>query len=393
LKAEQVTQPTTADKPAVTGLGLRERWLDQRDRWLGNPSVRDFASRFAPTRFIARRRARQLFDLVAGFVYSQWLAACVELQLFDRLAKSPMTAEQLAHEASLPLASAQRLLDAATALRLVQRRGSDVAGRERFGLGPLGVAMVGNDAVAALVRHHPTLYGDLHDPLALLRARGGGALAEYWSYAGANKPGELDAQHTGAYSALMAASQPLVAAQVLDRYPITRHHKLLDLGGGEGVFAAHALARAPKLQAVVFDLPSVVPLAQQRFERLGLTSRASAVGGDFHRDALPEGCDIVSLVRVIYDHDDVPALNILRTARRALPQGGTLLMAEPMAATAGAEPMGAAYFGMYLLAMGSGRSRSVADLTTLLQAAGFDQVRVWRTAVPLQTGLLTARAA
>jgi demethylspheroidene O-methyltransferase len=377
----------------AASITLRERWFEQRDRWLGDARVREFASRFTPTRFIARRRARELFDLVAGFVYSQWLAACVELQLFDRLARAPMTAEQLAAESSLPLVSAQRLLEAATALRLVQPRGVDAAGRLRHGLGPLGVAMVDNDAVTALVRHHHALYADARDPLALLRApRGGGELARYWAYARDDAPGELARDRTATYSALMAASQPLVAGQVLDRYRIARHRKLLDLGGGEGVFVAHALARAPQLHAVVFDLPSVAQSARQRFERLGLSERAQAIGGDFHRDALPSGCDIVSLIRVIYDHDDEPALNILRTARRALSVGGTLLMAEPMASTAGAEPMGAAYFGMYLLAMGSGRSRSVTELTALLRAAGFDDVRERRTALPLQTGLLTARA-
>jgi len=371
-------------------LGWRERWFAQRDRWLASPRFREAATRFAPTRPVARQHARALFDLVAGFVYTQWLAVCVELNLFERLAASPLSAAELAAEANLPRVSAERLLEAAASLGLAQRRGD-----ARWGLGPLGAAMVGNEAVTAMVRHHRTLYADLADPLALLR-EGRGALASYWAYAGGHAddraPGALDGGTTAPYSALMSATQPLVAGQVLDAYPIARHRRLLDLGGGEGVFAAAALARAPKLEAVVFDLPAVADAARARFARLGLAPRAQAVGGDFHRDALPAGADIVSLVRVIYDHDDEPALAILRAARRALPRGGTLLLAEPMAGTAGAEPMGAAYFGMYLMAMGSGRSRSAAELARLLGAAGFDRVRERRTALPLQAGLLVARA-
>jgi demethylspheroidene O-methyltransferase len=247
-----------------------------------------------------------------------------------------------------------------------------------------------------MVRHHRALYTDLADPLALLR-EGRGELSRYWAYAGGHAddrtPGALESTTTAPYSALMSATQPLVAGQVLDAYPIARHRRLLDLGGGEGVFVATALARAPKLEAMVFDLPAVADAARARFARLGLAQRAQAFGGDFHRDALPAGADVVSLVRVIYDHDDEPALAILRAARRALPKGGTLLLAEPMAGTAGAEPMGAAYFGMYLMAMGSGRSRSAAELTRLLGQAGFDRVRERRTALPLQAGLLVARAA
>ncbi|MFY7916088.1 MAG: methyltransferase, partial [Rubrivivax sp.] len=141
------------------------------------------------------------------------------------------------------------------------------------------------------------------------------------------------------------------------------------------------------------DLPAVADNARARFARLGLADRAQAKGGDFHRDALPEGADVVSLVRVIYDHDDAPALALLRQARRALQPGGTLLLAEPMAGTAGAERMGAAYFGLYLTAMGSGRSRTPAQLTAMLEQAGFADVRQRTTALPLQAGLLVARAA
>ena len=378
----------------IVPMGWRERWQAQLDRWLTDPRFREAASRFVGTRPLARRRARELFDLVAGFVYSQWLFACVELKLFERMARSPLTAAELSRESRLPLLSAQRLLDAAASLKLAQVRSTGPGGEPAFGLGPLGAAMVGNEAVTAMVQHHHALYRDLADPLAMLRGgRGGGELSRYWAYAEAQSPGGLPAGQTAPYSALMSASQPLVAGQVLDAYPIRRHRRLLDLGGGEGVFAAEALARAPGLSAAVFDLPAVADAARARFARLGLAGRAQAFGGDFHRDALPEGADIVSLIRVIYDHDDGPALAILRAARRALPAGGTLLLAEPMAGTSGAEPMGAAYFGMYLLAMGSGRSRTPAELDALLHEAGFTDVRRRRTALPLQAGLLVARAA
>ena len=78
--------------------------------------------------------------------------------------------------------------------------------------------------------------------------------------------------------------------------------------------------------------------------------------------------------------------------RRALPDGGTLLLAEPMAYTSGAAVMSDAYFGFYLLAMGSGRARSAARLTGLLTACGFGSVRHLPTWLPLQTSLLVARA-
>ena len=62
------------------------RW---RDRLSASPGFRRWAGGFWPTRFVARRRAGELFDLAAGFVYSQVLKACVELDLFRILAEGP----------------------------------------------------------------------------------------------------------------------------------------------------------------------------------------------------------------------------------------------------------------------------------------------------------------
>ena len=368
-----------------------ERWRRSRDALLTSARFRERASRFALTQPLARRHASDLFDLVSGFVYSQVLLACQQLKLFDRLAVAPLSARQLARESELPLIAAERLLVSALALRLVQRRPSGPDGEPRFGLGPLGAAMVDNPGVAAMVEHHPAFYADLADPLALLRSEQGGRMAAYWSYATAAQPGALSDERVVTYSALMAASQPLVAGQVLDAYPMHRHRCLLDVGGGEGVFVATALQRTPGLKAQLFDLPAVADVARTRLAGLGLGGRVQVHGGDFTRDPLPQGADLVSLVRVLYDHGDERAATILRAVRRAMDTGATLLVTEPMAEARGAERLGA-YFGMYLQAMGSGRVRSAAELGALLQATGFEAVREIGTAVPLQAGLLVARA-
>ncbi len=365
----------------------RQRWCAWRDSRLTDPEFRRRASRSLLTRFIARRRARALFDLVAGFVYSQVLFACVRLRAFEILAEGPQTGAALARRFDLPLDAAERLLAAAVALELIEARDGG-----RYGLGPLGAPLVGNVAVTAMVEHHAVLYADLQDPVALLRGSGHApALSRYWAYATADTPGALPDSEVSEYSALMSASQPLVAQEVLDTYPLAGHRCLLDVGGGEGRFLIAAGLHTPALRLMLFDLPAVVAKAAAAFASNGLAERAQVFGGDFSRDPLPSGADIVSLVRVIYDHSDERALAILRAVHRALPAGGTLLLAEPMAGARDAPRMGDAYFGMYLLAMRGGRARTAKELAALLQAAGFDQVRELATPVPLQVGVIVAK--
>jgi demethylspheroidene O-methyltransferase len=94
----------------VGAVAWADRYLAVRDRWLSNPKFQRWAAAFTLTRPTARKRARALFDLCAGFVYSQILFACVRLKLFELLAEGPLTADQIAARLAVPLDSTERLL-------------------------------------------------------------------------------------------------------------------------------------------------------------------------------------------------------------------------------------------------------------------------------------------
>jgi demethylspheroidene O-methyltransferase len=366
-----------------------DRWRDWRNRTVARPGFQRWAAAFPLTRPTARRHAGELFDLVAGFVYSQVLLACVRLDLFERLAHGAVPLDELAPRLGLGREGAERLIAAAASLELVERRPGGIVA-----LGRLGAPLVGNRAITSMIEHHATLYSDLADPVALLRREGRPAMAGYWPYAvgeGEPSPAALSADKVAEYSALMSASQPMVTREVIDAYRFSQHRVLLDVGAGEGSFVQAVAAQAPNLQFKLFDLPAVAERARQRLASAGLGARVQTHGGDFFADELPRGADVVTLVRVCFDHPDERVLKLLKAVRRALPGDGTLLLAEPMSEVPGAEAMGDAYFGFYLLAMSRGRPRSAAHLTRLLVEAGFGSVRPVPTRMPLQTGLLLAR--
>ena len=86
--------------------------MSYRDRLLTSRKFRSWASRFPLTRPLARRRARQLFDICAGFVYSQILLACVRLDIFTRLADGPQSPADISTATGLDTAACERLLRA-----------------------------------------------------------------------------------------------------------------------------------------------------------------------------------------------------------------------------------------------------------------------------------------
>ena len=310
----------------------------------------------------------------------------MNLKVFEILLPGPQTCNSVAGQTGLDPVAALRLLKAAASLRLLEALPDG-----RFALDDLGAAMIGNPAVGAFVVHHDLLYADLADPVALLRGEKATRLSRFWSYSG-NQPRTDDdgsgSDGTVDYSDLMSRTQGLVAETVLDAYPFERHQRLLDVGGGEGAFLTAVARRAPKLDLTLFDLPPVAERARSRLSALGLAGRVTVVGGDVLRDRLPEGADVATLVRVLHDHDDDAACAILASLRDAMPQNGTVVVAEPMAGVRGAEPMGDAYFGFYLLAMGRGRPRTAREIAGLLKQTGFGRTRRLWTPSPLTISAL-----
>ncbi|HRX18868.1 MAG TPA: methyltransferase [Gemmatimonadales bacterium] len=361
----------------------RRRLIDR----IASPAFQAWASAFWVTRPFARRASRRLFDLCGGFVHTQVLLAVLELGVLEALADEPLAEVTLAARLGLPADNASRLLNAAAALGLLRRRHDG-----RWDLGADGIPLVGREDFRVLVEHNRLLYDDLRDPVALLRAgrERTTALGQFWEYAVRPDPAGVSADTAASYSRVMAATQPQVAAEALQVYDVRRHRVLLDVGGGEGVFLREAARRAPDLALHLFDLPAVAERGRVALATAGLATRATVSGGSFLDDPLPTGADLISLVRVLHDHDDVPVRLLLDKVHAALPSGGRVLVIEPMAATPGLAQVGEVYFALYLLAMRSGRMRTPAELGDLLRDAGFVDVRQHRVRSPIRTGVLSA---
>jgi demethylspheroidene O-methyltransferase len=364
-------------------LTFKTRLVMRRNAVLGSLRFQHWASRTPGFRWISRRYATAQFDLVAGFVYSQVLAAFVEFGLLEYLNGHVRSDTDICSFAKLSEAATMRLLKAAESLDLAESPQTGL-----WTLGKAGAPLSANAGAIAMIRHHHLLYRDLADPSKLLaddRTRET-ALSAYWTYA-SREFGEAGV--TG-YSALMAATQPMVSQQIIDAYPFGKHRRMLDIGGGSGAFANAVAASAPVMELGIFDLPDVIAEAEKRLESGKFAKRISFYPGSFKETPLPEGYELITLVRILHDHDDDVSQALLTNIHQALPPGGKLLIIEPMADNPHARRMGDAYFGMYLWAMGSGQPRSAATISDMLHNAGFSAVKSVRTAMPIITSALVA---
>ena len=361
--------------------GWRGGWIN---RLVAKPGFQRWASDFPLTRGRARRDGAALFEVVQGFVKSQVLMALVELDVFRRLRAGPMTADTLGHALDLPSDRMQILLQAGAAMGLLRRKRGN-----RFGLARQGAALMGVPGLEAMIRHHRAFYRDLEDPVALLRGPDRTELSEFWPYVfGARGDVAPDVART--YSDLMAQSQLLVAQDTLRTINLKGVTRLLDIGGGTGAFLEAVGTAYPNLDMVLFDLPQVVPEANDRFAKAGMADRVRIEAGSFRDDALPEGADAISLIRVLYDHADSTVQALLEKVYDALPAGGRLVISEPMGGGAKPEASGDVYFALYTMAMQTGRARSADEISELCRAVGFENVQSAAPRRAYVTRVLTA---
>jgi len=152
-------------------------------------------------------------------------------------------------------------------------------------------------------------------------------LAGFWPYVFG---GDVDASVAQTYSDLMAQSQVLVVEDTLRTVSFKGVSRLLDVGGGTGAFLEGVGRAYPALDVTLFDLPPVVPAARARFD--------------------------------LYDHTDETVAALLSKVYAALPDGGRLLVSEPMLGDAKPARAGDAYFALYTLAMGTGKTRSPSQI-------------------------------
>ncbi|MEM1197626.1 MAG: methyltransferase [Pseudomonadota bacterium] len=385
----------TPERPARSEIGRSrlERWriayVARRNAIFGSNAFQYWCARLPFIRGVAKSRATQMMDHIVGFTYSQVLKAVVESELLDLLANGPIPAREVAHYVKLSEEAALALLRAARALDLAEEVVED-----GWMLGQQGAVLVADEGTQAMIMHHRLLYRDLLEPLELLRKdrKQPTELSRYWSYAGALHGAAERGRETEEYSRLMAASQRYVADQVLAAFSFSGVNSLLDVGGGHGAFVRRVGEAYPNLRLGLFDLPEVAETAFAPLAASVGAKRLDAHPGNFFEDPIPEGYDLVSLVRILHDHDDAPAAALLRNIRQSLKPGQRILIAEPMARIPGAEAMGEAFFGFYLWAMGSGRARGPAEIKAMLEEAGFSRPRLIAGPQPVIASLMVASA-
>ena len=148
--------------------------------------------------------------------------------------------------------------------------------------------------------------------------------------------------------------------------------RVLDIGGGSGIYSSTLVAAHPHLNATVLEQPPVDSITLSEVARHGLSDRVAVVTGDMFKDAWPAGHDVLLMSNLLHDWDFPEVRVLLEKAHATLPSGGLLVIHEVFIADDKRGPLPAAEYSALLMNITQGKCYTAREYGEILEELGFE---------------------
>jgi len=312
--------------------------------------------------------SEEILNLAKSYQSVCVLAAAADLDLFSILAQHETTAPSLATTLSTDPRATTVLLDALTAMELLEKRGN------AYRVPPAITDLLTNTSsctVLSMVQHQANC---LRRWVQLPQVIQSGNPAErHPSLRG-------EAADQGAFiNAMHAFSEPVADSVVAETGPWSFNH-LLDLGGASGTWTIAFLQAVPDAIATIFDLPDVIPMAREHIAQANLSARVRFVAGDFYTDDLPSGTDFVWLGAIAHQNSREQNRELLTKIHGVLNEHGVLAIRDVVMDDTHTRPLAGAMFAVNMLvATQAGGTYTLSEYREDLLATRFANVTLIRS--------------
>ena len=321
---------------------------------------------------------KQIGHILQGYQPPLVLMTANQLGIFEKLAGAPVTAKQVADALSLSVKGTERLLNALVGMEVLVKEDN------RFHLPEEWQKYLTEKGDHCMKQWIQLIYDILPVWTQLPEfVRSGNLIKSIMDMLGTdpeNMRAFIDAMH----------DKGLKATEIIAReIPVGDANHMLDVGGGPGTYSLEWAKLHNHLKATVFDIPPVLEAAKDYIKRYGLENRVDTLAGDFNKDDLGSGYDLVLVANVLHMYDADLGQSLVNKAVTALEPGGRIILHGFCTNQEGTGPLPDAMFNLNIgLLTEDGSAHAVDEMTRWLEKAGVSDIRHFRMeAVP--TGVIT----
>lgn len=319
-----------------------------------------------------------LFEISGYYWKTCTLHAGVKLDIFTVMGKHQRTADEIAAAIDGDPRAVAMLLNALVAMGLLEKEG------DHFFNTPTASAFLSKDSkryIGYMIKHHHHLVQ---------------SWAQMDKAVKTGRPITKDSESSdeerresflmGMFNIAMG-----IAPVVADDIDLGGRSKLLDLGGGPGTYAIHFCLANPQLSAVIFDLPTTRPFAENTVARFNLADRISFEPGSYLTDAIPGRYDAAWLSHVLHQESPADCQEIINKTISVMEPGGLLMIHEFILDNSMTSPLFPALFALNMLqGTEAGQSYSQGQLEEMLRKAGASNIERLPFQGPTESGILIA---
>ncbi|HRP92539.1 MAG TPA: methyltransferase [Ignavibacteriaceae bacterium] len=166
--------------------------------------------------------------------------------------------------------------------------------------------------------------------------------------------------------------QGKILAMMID---LLQTKKILDVGGGSAAFSMEMVKRNPSIEAVVLDLPHVIPLTKKYVEQAGLLDNFSFIEGDYHKKDFDNGYDLILLSAIVHINSYEQNKILVKKCADALNSNGMLIISDFIMNENRTEPYHGALFALNMLVgTANGDTYTESEIRAWFESAGLNNI-------------------
>ncbi len=297
----------------------------------------------------------EIISKCKGFQESRILLTSIELKIFTLIDSHLLTADEIAKKIDSHIEPLERLLNALVALGYLGK----VKGKFYNSQHSVKYLNENSPEFIASLKHYSNMWKN-------------------WSEL-TSKIKKVD--NSEDFSESFIAAMHYRAGKQADIIPhllnLSEVKRIIDIGGGSGIFSMGILKYLPGAEAVLLDLPHIIPIAQKYIEQEGFSSKFSFIPGNYLIADFGSGYDLAILSAILHINSYEENEELIGKTYDSLNSGGQIVINEFIIDENGTEPLSAAIFSLNMLVgTDKGKTYKFSEINAWLENAHFKGIEL-----------------